>query len=139
MSHSPSLLAIGALVLVITARWVGEWWTNRQFAKTNGCKPIPKLSRLTNIIQQIKARETNTWYDMWIHRYGTVGHTFESASVSIQNIVFTIEPDNIKAMLATNFKNFDNGDRRRHLMGPLVGPGIFTNDGKAWEHSRVSL
>jgi hypothetical protein len=33
----------------------------------------------------------------------------------------------------------DLGPRRRKLLSPLVGKGIFTSDGEAWEHSRVSL
>jgi hypothetical protein len=57
--------------------------------------------------------------------------------MSIDQIIFTIEPENIKTILATDFDNFELGQRRRTLMSHVIGPGIFSNDGAAWKHSRV--
>lgn len=37
----------------------------------------------------------------------------------------TIDPENVKAVLATNFKDFGLGQRQR-AFGPLLGQGIFT-------------
>lgn len=52
--------------------------------------------------------------------------------------VNTIDPENIKAILATNFNDFGLG-HRLHTFGPLLGSGIFTTDGTHWEHSRVRI
>lgn len=51
----------------------------------------------------------------------------------------TIEPVNIKAILATSFNDFDLGPIRHASFFPLLGDGIFTLDGAAWEHSRALL
>lgn len=51
----------------------------------------------------------------------------------------TIEPENIKTILATSFKDFDLGPIRHASFNPLLGDGIFTLDGAAWEHSRALL
>lgn len=56
-----------------------------------------------------------------------------------QRIVFTSDPKNIQAMLATQFSDFDLGQLRRNNMIATVGDGIFVQDGKAWEHSRALL
>lgn len=133
-----TLIPIGVISVVTAINWLGTWRQDRAFADSHGCKPPAKLSRLQNIIQQVKAIRSHTWLDMWCHRYSEVGSTFESATVSIEPIIFTNEPENIKTILATDFKTFELGERRRRLMGPLVGPGIFSNDGQAWKHSRVS-
>jgi hypothetical protein len=37
----------------------------------------------------------------------------------------TIDPENVKALLATNFKDFGLG-QRLDALGPLLGEGIFT-------------
>jgi hypothetical protein len=37
----------------------------------------------------------------------------------------TIDPENVKALLATNFKDFGLG-QRLDAFGPLLGEGIFT-------------
>ena len=51
----------------------------------------------------------------------------------------TIEPENIKAILSTNFKVWAMGDRRKAAFSPLLGKGIFSVDGAAWQHSRDLL
>ncbi|OAQ64432.1 cytochrome P450 [Pochonia chlamydosporia 170] len=62
----------------------------------------------------------------------------------VQNILggwyhFTADPDNIKAILATQFKDFELGPFRFNLLGPLLGHGIFTTDGQEWQHHRALL
>jgi cytochrome P450 len=52
---------------------------------------------------------------------------------------FTTDPKNIQAILATQFEDFELGPLRRGSLGPVVGDGIFTRDGKAWQHSRALL
>ena len=55
--------------------------------------------------------------------------------------ILTPHPDekNIQAILATQFKDFDIGPKRRNNFMPLLGNGIFTQDGAAWEHSRTMM
>jgi hypothetical protein len=100
---------------------------------------MPHFSRIQNLIEQVKAINSHTYLEMWISRYASIGKTFSSATMSIDQIIFTIEPENIKTILATDFDSFELGQRRRTLMGPVTGPGIFSNDGAAWKHSRVCV
>lgn len=53
--------------------------------------------------------------------------------------VMTADEKNIQAILATQFADFDLGPRRRNNFFPLLGNGIFTQDGKAWERSRAMM
>ncbi|KAK9421291.1 putative N-alkane-inducible cytochrome P450 [Seiridium unicorne] len=48
------------------------------------------------------------------------------------------DPVNLSAILDTNFEDFSLGSRRIGLL-PLLGEGIFTQDGHAWKHSRELL
>jgi cytochrome P450 len=50
----------------------------------------------------------------------------------------TIEPASLEALLSTKSKDFDLG-RRRDIMYPLFGDGIFTQEGRAWKNSRDLL
>jgi len=50
----------------------------------------------------------------------------------------TTDPKNIEAILSTRFEDFGLGSRREGLF-PLLGEGIFTQDGRAWKHSRETL
>jgi cytochrome P450 len=75
------------------------------------------------------------------------GHTLESFTRYI-NIEGTIrfelfgatgyiinDPKNIEAILSTRFEDYGLGSRRIGGL-PLLGEGIFTQDGPAWQHSR---
>ncbi|KAH8821917.1 cytochrome P450 [Xylogone sp. PMI_703] len=50
----------------------------------------------------------------------------------------TADPKNVEAMLQTNFGDWYMGSRRPGLM-PMIGEGIFTQDGFPWKHSRELL
>lgn len=45
------------------------------------------------------------------------------------------DPLNVEAILSTNFEDYGLGSRRVGAL-PLLGEGIFTQDGPAWQHSR---
>jgi cytochrome P450 len=74
-------------------------------------------------------------------------------------VFHTLHPKNVEAVLSTNFKGtsfyltqsqiFTNGTKqyptdygfgaRRSVFSPLLGNGIFTQEGPAWKHSRELL
>lgn len=51
---------------------------------------------------------------------------------------YTCEPENLKAIMATQFNDFELGQRLAPFF-PLLGEGIFTLDGAGWSHSRAIL
>ncbi|EQL01406.1 cytochrome P450 52A12 [Ophiocordyceps sinensis CO18] len=56
-----------------------------------------------------------------------------------KNTIFTLDPKNIQAMLATQFKDFQLGVNRTGNFRPLLGNGIFAANGEQWQHSRALL
>ncbi|KAJ5875796.1 cytochrome P450 [Penicillium soppii] len=54
-------------------------------------------------------------------------------------IILTCEPENIQAILASQFSSFGLSYFRHKQYHPLFGDGIFTSDGKRWESSRKLL
>jgi len=63
------------------------------------------------------------------YKYSTLGSTN----------IFTADEKNVQAILATQFPEFDLGPIRRGNFFPLLGNGIFTQDGAGWEHSRAMM
>lgn len=53
-----------------------------------------------------------------------------------QRIVFTSDPENIKAMLATQFTDFGKGEPFHAEWQEFLGDSIFTTDGASWHQSR---
>lgn len=53
-------------------------------------------------------------------------------------VLFTFQPENYKAILASQFNDFALGKRHAHFL-PLLGDGIFTLDAHGWKNSRAML
>ncbi|KAF3801268.1 Cytochrome P450 52A5 [Colletotrichum gloeosporioides] len=69
--------------------------------------------------------------------YAANGATFTQPGFFGPREVYTVDPLNIQALLATKFQDFDLGERRIAQFSPLLGRSIFTADGPFWEHSRA--
>ncbi|KAK2628894.1 hypothetical protein QTJ16_001997 [Diplocarpon rosae] len=74
-----------------------------------------------------------------IKRMSDVGAITYRYSVLGNRNIFTADEKNIQAILASQFSDFDLGPTRRGNFWPLLGNGIFTQDGAGWEHSRAMM
>lgn len=120
----------------------------RRMIKENGCKPIklhPGLNSFaerligTRVVREnMKSFKEHNLLETAYNRFQKYGNTFEANLLSTKAIQ-TIEPDILKTMLATKFKDWNLPDRRKSAFIPLLGHGIFTTDGAAWQHSRDLL
>jgi len=73
-------------------------------------------------------------------RYTTMGlHTFRIFGLFNSSHITTADPENIQALLATKFHDFDMGPARKNTFFDLLGLGIFTAEGEAWSHFRHQL
>lgn len=61
-----------------------------------------------------------------------------AVTVLNQSLLGTIDSENVKAILATDFKSWGLAQLRKPIV-PLLGHGIFSTDGEAWQHSRDLL
>jgi hypothetical protein len=80
----------------------------------------------------------NTIYEMWVGIFaqwaGPGQYTIE-AGIG-ERVILTAEPENIKAILATQFKDYGKGEAFRKDWYNFLGNGIFTTDGELWHNSR---
>lgn len=143
MLATPALVIFGAVyVTYLVLSYFQQLHHHRKNAKALHCQPppesqssfffgIPAFYRLT------KAVKEKRWIEYLADQYGINGYTFHQKIFS-RNIISTAEPENLKALLATQFKDFCLGNRHEELY-PLLGDGIFTLDGAGWTHSRALL
>lgn len=86
--------------------------TLKQSLAADKAKVLPELSsRRVQIVSEQEGRYVTTYV---LRNLG-------------RNLVFTIDPKNIQAVLATQFKDFELGEVRRHSMHPLLGTGIVSH------------
>ena len=117
----------------------------RRLIKQHVCKPIKRLptrDRLLGLdhlwayMKRIKEHKILQGTQEHFTALGT--NTLQFVLLG-QTKIATIEPENVKSVLASEFRSYSLGDGRKKLLVPLLGEGIFTTDGAAWQHSREML
>jgi cytochrome P450 len=116
-------------------------YKHRQLARSLSCKPAHVAPSgpfgLVAFYQGTQAVKERTWLPWTEAEFRKHGNTFMRPVLG-RDIFMTCEPENVKAILATQFTDFGLGNRYQHFM-PLLGDGIFTLDGDGWSHSRALL
>lgn len=132
-----------ALYVVYHAYWeltVGT--SRRRMMKAYGCKPITWSSNgffgLGQYREFMKAWKTHAILDCLHRQIERHGSTSKSR-VLHEELIITVDPENLKTIMATKFKDWNLPDLRKKALRPLLGDGIFTTDGTAWQHSRDLL
>jgi len=134
---------IAGLLSVYIAKTIASYISAARFKKAHGCKPEHKLPQPERFLgyglykTQTNASKNKELLEGNYKRFQANGTTWSSRMMGA-TYYNTIDPENVKAILATNFKSFGLGGRLEAL-GALLGKGIFTTDGAEWEHSRVSF
>ncbi|KAI4214642.1 MAG: hypothetical protein LQ351_002715 [Letrouitia transgressa] len=118
--------------------------SSRKFARQYACKPAradrhwDPILGLDFVWSTIRASRGKYQLEDLQDRFSRISHTFTS-DVLGDKLVFTDEPKNAQAVLATQFHDFDIGELRRQATVKLLGHGIFNADGAYWQHSRALI
>ena len=121
-----------------------QFFKYRDFRQRHQCYPAPRypqrerLLGLGLMLQSLKAAKAAKLLDVMRSRFRLMGHTY-SATVAGNNCIFTMEPQNIKAIFADRFDDFDAGWQRRRAFAPSIGDVLITADGDRWHQQRAML
>ena len=135
------LLLLAAAMTYAVTRWLYNSLHYHRLAKEWSCQPAPKVpAPFLGIMRYLTTVKADR--DMGILRllgegFRDYGMTIEHKVLGVSQIA-TIEPENVKTLLATKFPDFCLGVRSRAFY-PLLGDGIFNTDGELWSHSRALL
>lgn len=94
---------------------------------------LPSFFRL---IKHIKSRQLFEYIQEQVQKHGN-RLTYREQTLG-EFAIITGDPENIKAVLSTQFNEFGFGTRHKAFY-PLLGDGIFTLEGPGWKHSRAML
>jgi hypothetical protein len=129
------LCFLAAFVLYHIASFITSELSYRKNARLNNCERAPPLrlddplgvKMMVDMARADKQFRLVVWFkDMMeaAHRRASFEHnTLQSRLVNLP-FVITIDPENIKAVLATKFKDYELGPVRKGSFTPLLGEGI---------------
>ncbi|MCJ1288257.1 hypothetical protein MMC26_007612 [Xylographa opegraphella] len=141
------LALVWAVVAYVIYSFISNIITERRYAleaERLGCKQAPRLPNLfpygiDRIREALQADKAQQFMAMITRRFDAMDAlTFETKVLGVISHM-TADPKNIQAILATQFHDFELGRTRCENFRPLLGNGIFTTDGKSWEHSRAMM
>ena len=118
------------LAVLFLARQAVGYILEARFKRKHGCQPATRIPQFERIIGfdifriQTEASRQRRVLELAKERYDKYGLTW-SVSVMGRRVINTIEAENIKTILASNFKEYGLGGRQTAFY-PLLGEGIFT-------------
>lgn len=91
------------------------------------------------LLDMVKAIKNGTILDVLHERFAAVGTTFWHLATGSW-VLITTEPENMKAILATNFDDWPIGGARKTGLVMTAGPhSIFSVNGKEWQQARALI
>ncbi|KAK4105811.1 cytochrome P450 [Parathielavia hyrcaniae] len=84
----------------------------------------------------IRSAMTHRTLELWRTMFARLSSHTAEIRIAGCRIVFTAEPENIKALLATQFADYGKGEAFHHAWRDFLGASIFTTDGEPWHASR---
>jgi len=137
------ILVITGLCTASVYYLLRKWYRDSK-ARQHGCYPpraYPHKDPLLGVdlfLQTGSAIQNHRYLSELTRRYTVLGNTFSAKSLGSLSIN-SIEPENIKAVFSSNFKDWGVEAVRLPAQDPFCGRGFITTDGAAWEHSRSLL
>lgn len=127
-----------AAVVLQVIRMVFNSWQHSRNAKSLGCGSVPMYPSkdpfgIDNLKQSLVADKAKVVPELAEERVKIISEQEKRyvTTFSIRNLgrthLFTIDPKNIQALLATQFKDFELGSVRRISLHPLLGTGIVSH------------
>ncbi|KDR74352.1 hypothetical protein GALMADRAFT_250207 [Galerina marginata CBS 339.88] len=136
-----ALWMLASLPLALTAAvlW-DELYVHLDAARMGAVMPPrvgdPYPGGFMGLINNIKAFKTGYPADGFQELSKRLGGYTFNRRVLFENRIITAEPEHIKAILATQFDDFEKGPETRFLFYPLLGTGVFAADGELWKFHR---
>jgi cytochrome P450 len=90
-------------------------------------------------IKTWRAHKCLEWWEEIFARNGAAAngsYTAETYVMGGSRYIITAEPENVKAMLATNFASWGKGKDLYNAFRYFLGDGILTTDGEKWHAAR---
>ncbi|KAI1398661.1 cytochrome P450 monooxygenase [Hypoxylon fuscum] len=139
---SPILAALGFYIYRSNYAYFNRRAT-LPLAKGDACSynSLPRAGRwplgLDLLMLTLKASDEFRLMEFFLENFRKFGNTFQQV-IGPNTSILTIEPANVETILSSNAKDWGLGFRRT-IFFPLLGDGIFLQEGDVWKHSREIL
>ncbi|UKZ80120.1 hypothetical protein TrVFT333_007885 [Trichoderma virens FT-333] len=114
-------------------------------SRMHDCKPAKvyphrdPILGLDMLFIMLKAVREHKVLSIWYSLFHSIGSTYWTLTTG-KWVLMTCEPENIKALLSTQFESWPLSPIRKKGLEEVLGPhAIFTVDGPEWQHARAMI
>ncbi|KAF9888975.1 hypothetical protein FE257_008145 [Aspergillus nanangensis] len=115
----------------------------KSFARSHQCEPpaharndLPwGIDRVWRLVR-LTGKGADVMENVIMPSFRAYGWTFCMTGLFGEESILTADPENLRAVFASQFHDFLTGPRRAAAFGYMLGKCVFTTDGPFWEHSR---
>lgn len=132
------LIAVELLAVYLTFTNLHLYLVRKKLGATNAPWKGDNFFGFKVVRDLMHQRSIGRQPDYFMDRFRQTNVTTMMLKLAGKTVLSTRDPENIKAILATQFNDFALGTRHRGAEITL-GDGIFTLDGAGWKHSRAML
>ena len=101
--------------------------------------PLTRTAGFDLVVKQVQGSMSDKNLEMFNELIaGSPNYTVETTVVG-RRIIFTADPENIKAILAAQFGDYGKGEPFHKEWKEFLGDSIFTTDGEQWHASRQMI
>ena len=142
--RSPLLPCLALALLFIFYLITRSYTTYCGRSASNGCQTPPSYPQKAYFLgfdvlwDTVQAVRSKTFLQSILQLYRHTGKTFVKRIFGSATIC-TIEPKNLKCVLATNFNDYGITNTRKYAFRPLLGQNILIAEGTEWSHARATL
>lgn len=149
MPSSALYFLVATTIACLFILWKFHNWAilhhqRQMIEKEHGCEEPPSYPNKDPILgldvawRNYFGWKTNNLLPELTSRYQKYGKTY-SLHLGGSRSLSTIEPENLKSILSTNFTSYSFGSKRNNALEPFLGASIFTLTGPDWQHSRALI
>ncbi|KAL7914427.1 cytochrome P450 [Trichoderma velutinum] len=136
---------VGTIVIVVSLYAldiIARWYRDRKLKQFGSPAPLVRFRLPLGMDVAV-----TTAYALFTHSFlervekwlsAVPGRTVDLRTFGVSMFV-TDEPDNIRAIMSTNWSNFGKGDVARGVFGNMMGDAIFIIDGDIWHQTKDML
>jgi hypothetical protein len=145
MALSTLSTAFAVLIIVFAlCDWAAAAFRRLRFCLKHHCEAMPRgcldpflgIDRFLKLAASAQEKRYLIFSRQSFERYGAT----YTCKLLHRTQIHTADPENFKAVLSTQFDDYDTGARRSKAFKPLGGTeSVFTTDGQRWKHARSVL
>ena len=113
-------------------------FTTRPFVAFIRRLRIAQILGIGDLLKAFQSLRHNQYLEATQEQFTRNGPTYMTKIMGV-DAIFTIDPENIRTLLAVNFDHYSVGRRRGDAFIPYLGHSIISADGDAWVSSRRLL